>query len=44
MTDKTAEFIKESYRNGQRKFVDIDIEDGDLSKENLEGIIFDNAF
>jgi len=43
MTDKTVEFIKESYKSGQREFVDIDIEDGDLNNENLEGIIFDHC-
>jgi hypothetical protein len=44
MTDQTVEFIRESCKNGQRKFVNIDIEDGDLSNENLDGLFLSIAF
>jgi uncharacterized protein YjbI with pentapeptide repeats len=43
MKEETVEFIRTNYKKGQRRFVDIAIEDGDLSNENLEGIIFDHC-
>lgn len=44
MENDIIKFIKASYKKGHRTFTDLDIDSGDLSGENLEGIIFDGCF
>lgn len=41
---KTAEEIIEAYKNGQRYFVDVEMENENFDGQNLEGIIFENCF
>ncbi|MEN8119902.1 MAG: pentapeptide repeat-containing protein [Bacteroidota bacterium] len=41
LTDKG---ILDKYNDGQRYFKDIDLNNGDLSETNLQGISFDNCF
>ena len=40
----TAQEIIDAYNNGQRYFVDIEMEDENFDGQNLEGIIFEKCF
>ena len=42
--ESTDRDILKRYNEGQRAFVDLDLEDGDLSGLDLEGISFDRCF
>lgn len=39
-----AENILEQYRNGQRHFTDLDLENENFENQNLQDAVFDNCF